>query len=232
MMHPIIRGAVALAASATSLIGATVFAAELRPDDKFVPPHNWTLTAYEPAPPEPVRSVRIYSVRPEQPTSHGDERREPRGEFSWSEETTGGHVPEGLTLDPNWEAIMADPARTEPYLPPYRESMPEWRCDGWVDLARQVGFAEEELPKISYTMYRESRCRPDQHNPDDPMGGSIGLVQINQFWCKPTRYWPEGWLQAQGILEHCDDLYDPETNLRAALAIRNNSGWSPWGFSK
>jgi len=108
--------------------------------------------------------------------------------------------------------------------------MPEWRCDGWVDLARRVGFLEEELPKISYTMYRESRCRPDQHNPDDPMGGSNGLVQINQFWCKPTRYWPGGWLQAQGILETCDDLYDPETNLRAALAIRNNSGWSPWGF--
>jgi hypothetical protein len=225
----IIRGFFSLAMAAAGLLGVARVGAEWS-DETFEAPHNWLLPAVSnTVVPEPIRSVVIYSIRP-QAESHGDERREPMAEFDWSEETTGGHVPAGLTVDPNWEAIVADPARTEPYLPPYRESMPEWRCDGWVDLARRVGFLEEELSKISYTMYRESRCRPDQHNPDDPMGGSNGLVQINQFWCKPTRYWPGGWLQAQGILETCDDLFDPETNLRAALAIRNNSGWSPWGF--
>lgn len=105
---------------------------------------------------------------------------------------------------------------------------PDWRCDEWMDLARLVGWPEDQLPKLSYTIFRESRCRPDQHNPDDPMGGSNGLTQINQFWCKPTRYWPDGWLQSHGVLEHCDDLYDPEVSLRASLAIWGNSGWSPW----
>lgn len=115
-----------------------------------------------------------------------------------------------------------------PTLPPHRKSAPDWRCDEWMPLAREVGWPEEELPQLSYVIYRESRCRPDQHNPDDPMGGSNGLVQINQFWCKPTRYWPDGWLQTHGTLTHCDDLFIPEVNLRSALAIWGNSGWSPW----
>jgi len=231
-MSTIIRGLFALFFSAAGLLGTQRAAVEIvqikhpeAPERVFIdPPVTETVSSVVPIP------VNSYEIKPEE--SYGDERREPISEFDWSEETAAGFVPEGLTVDPDWEAVMADPARTEPYLPPYRASMPEWRCDGWVDLARRVGFAEEELPKISYTMYRESRCRPDQHNPDDPMGGSNGLVQINQFWCKPSRYWPEGWLQAQGILKHCDELFDAETNLRAALAIRNNSGWGPWGFSK
>ena len=113
-------------------------------------------------------------------------------------------------------------------IPAYRQAAPDWRCDEWMPLAREVGWPEEELPKLSYTIYRESRCYPDQHNPDDPMGGSNGLTQINQFWCKPTQYWPDGWLQTQGVLEHCDELYDPRVSLAASLAIWGNSGWSPW----
>ena len=229
-MEPIIRGFTALALTAAGILGTQKVAFEPT-EVPFEEPHNWTLTAHTEVP-EPMKSVRIYSIKPQQAESFGDDRREPTAEFSWSEETTGGNIPEGLTLDPNWEAIMADPDRTTPYLPPYRDSSPDWRCDGWMNLARQAGWEEEELPKLSYTIYRESRCIPDRHNPDDPMGGSNGLMQINQFWCKPTRYWPTGWLQAQGVLGHCDELYDPETNLRAGLAIRNNSGWTPWGFRK
>lgn len=146
-------------------------------------------------PPQPIRSVNIYSIKP--PVIWADERREPT------------------------------PPRP---LPSYRQSSPDWRCDEWMDMARTVGWEEQDLPKLSYVIYRETRCRPDQHNPDDPMGGSNGLMQINQFWCKPTRYWPQGWLQAQNILQHCDELYDAETNLTAGLAIKNNSGWSPWGL--
>jgi hypothetical protein len=97
-------------------------------------------------------------------------------------------------------------------------------------LAVEIGWPEEQLPKLSYAVYRESRCRPDQHNADDPMGGSNGLVQINRFWCRPSQYWPDGWLQTQGVLDDCDELFDPETNLRAALAIWENSGWGPWNL--
>lgn len=115
-------------------------------------------------------------------------------------------------------------------LPPHRASAPNWRCDEWIPLALDVGWPEDELPKLSYAIYRESRCRPDQLNPDDPMGGSKGLVQINRFWCRPSQYWPEGWLQTHGLLDECDELYDPEVNLRSALAIWKNSGWSPWNL--
>jgi hypothetical protein len=111
---------------------------------------------------------------------------------------------------------------------PYKPNSPDWICPEYHDLAIEMGWPEDELSKLSYVMYRESRCRPDQHNPDDPMGGSNGLVQINQFWCKPTRYWPNGWLQSHGVLVSCDDLYIAGVNLKAALAIWENSGWSPW----
>ena len=111
---------------------------------------------------------------------------------------------------------------------PYKSNSPDWICPEYHDLAIEMGWPEDELSKLSYVMYRESRCRPDQHNPDDPMGGSNGLVQINQFWCKPTRYWPDGWLQSHGVLVSCDDLYIAGVNLKAALAIWENSGWSPW----
>ena len=123
-----------------------------------------------------------------------------------------------------------EPAIRAAELPPHRSSAPDWRCDEWMPLAVEIGWPEDELPKLSYAVYRESRCRPDQHNPDDPMGGSNGLVQINRFWCRPSQYWPDGWLQTQGVLDECDELFDPETNLRAALAIWENSGWGPWNL--
>jgi len=170
--------------------------------DEFEPPHNWELSSYVPVVNSIPGPVRSVVI---------------------------------YSIVPKIAVSYGDERREplpKPKLPAYRIDSPEWRCDQWMDLARRVGWTEDELPKLSYTIYRESRCFSDRHNPDDPMGGSSGLMQINKFWCKPTRYWPGGWLQAQGILEHCDELFDPETNLRAGLAIRENSGWSPWGFRK
>ena len=204
--------AVAALTLSTAQTGASVGIPDEFIIPQFTPPHNWELPADPPS------------------TSYGDERREPTTVFSWSEETTGGHVPEGLTIDPNWDAVVNDHARTEPYLPPYKADRPEWRCDGWMDLARRVGWPEEELPKLSYVIYRESRCDPMAFNPDDPMGGSLGLTQLNRFWTQPTRYWPEGWLVTHGILEHADELYNPYVSLNASLAVWNNSGWNPWGM--
>jgi hypothetical protein len=71
-------------------------------------------------------------------------------------------------------------------------------------------------------------------NQTDPNGGSLGLLQINQFWCKPSKYTDNGWLQDMGILDDCQELYDPATNLRAGLAMysysvyKNGDGWHPW----
>lgn len=109
-------------------------------------------------------------------------------------------------------------------------------CNGWIDLASFVGWREKELETLRRVLFRESRCMPNAFNPNDPMGGSHGLLQINSFWCKPTRYWPEGYLQAFGIVDTCQDLYEPAKNLRAGLLIWNyanrshGNGWSPWSL--
>lgn len=109
------------------------------------------------------------------------------------------------------------------------------KCGEWLELALMVGWPIEEWPTLSYVLYRESRCNIGSHNKTDPMSGSRGLMQINGYWCKPTKYSKAGWLQDQGILSKCDDLYDPVINLRAGLAIwmygeaKHGCGWKgPW----
>lgn len=108
------------------------------------------------------------------------------------------------------------------------------KCGEYHDLAIAVGWTEAQWPKLSYVMHRESRCNIMSFNKSDPNGGSRGLMQINGYWCRKNRYNPSGWLQAQGILNTCEDLFNPEVNLRAGLAMwnysqaRNKCGWKPW----
>ena len=111
------------------------------------------------------------------------------------------------------------------------EPQPKSDCEQALQLALDVGWPAEEMATLARVLWRESRCTPGPvHNPDDPMGGSYGLAQINGFWCTPSSSWPTGWLQAKGIVTECVDLYGSETNLRAALAIWRNSGWHPWAM--
>jgi hypothetical protein len=111
-----------------------------------------------------------------------------------------------------------------------------YRHPHWVALARQIGWPESELDRLDHVIHRESRGIPTAHNTDDPMSGSRGLTQVNGFWCKRNRYEPNpaGFLGAAGVLDSCEDLFDPETNLRAALTIwrygveEHRCGWGPW----
>ena len=109
-------------------------------------------------------------------------------------------------------------------------------CPEYASAVFRVGF-RNEMPTALRVMHRESRCIPTVMNPKDPNGGSIGLFQINMFWCKPSRYYAEGWLQSQGVLQNCSQLYNPVTNMVAAKAIYDYSvehnkgnGWQPWGL--
>lgn len=109
------------------------------------------------------------------------------------------------------------------------------RCGEWHDLAISVGWPETEWSTLSYVLYRESRCNIGSHNKTDPMSGSRGLMQINGYWCKKSKWSDAGWLQDRGILSTCDDLYHPTANLRAGLAIwlygedKHGCGWrGPW----
>ena len=107
---------------------------------------------------------------------------------------------------------------------------PKSLCEQVFDTAKAIGWPADQLGMLVAIAMRESRCQPDAFNPSDPNGGSYGIMQINGFWCQPSRYWPNGYLQAYGLLTSCNDLYDRETNLRAALAIyRYSNGWRAWG---
>ena len=104
-------------------------------------------------------------------------------------------------------------------------------CQTVFDMARHVGWPEHELTQLVAIAYRESRCNPTAFNPTDPNGGSAGVMQINYFWCKPSKYFVNGYLQAYGLIRDCNDLFDLEANLRSALAIyRYSNGWRAWSL--
>jgi len=132
--------------------------------------------------------------------------------------------------------IVTEPTVVEDEMPvvAYSAVSVESRCPEWEPVAMAAGWEPEHWDRLSYIIYRESRCLPDVFNGSDPNSGSRGLSQINGFWCRPSQYHPNGWLQDQGVLSHCDDLYDPMVNLVAAKAIfdygvdRRNCPWGPW----
>jgi hypothetical protein len=101
------------------------------------------------------------------------------------------------------------------------------------DVAREIGW--DKTRKIDFIMWRESRCNPKALNPDDPYGGSLGLFQINQFWCKPSRSTGDGILVGWNVLDDCRELYKPRTAAEAFVAIYDyvdehyGDGWIPWG---
>lgn len=108
----------------------------------------------------------------------------------------------------------------------------DWVCATLMPVALEAGFPVGELPMVDRIMARESACNPQAFNGSDPGSGSYGLMQVNgAAWCDGNTYHPIGWLQEQGIVSSCDDLFDPLTNLRAAFAIRTRQdGFGAWGF--
>jgi len=107
---------------------------------------------------------------------------------------------------------------------------PKTLCEQVFDTAKAIGWPTDQLGMVVAVAMRESRCQPDAFNANDTVGQSYGTMQVNDFWCLPSRYWPNGYLQAHGILSTCADLFDRETNLRAALNIyRYSDGWRAWG---
>jgi hypothetical protein len=98
----------------------------------------------------------------------------------------------------------------------------------WWGLARQVGWAEKDLPILDFVINRESRGDNTAWNKQDPFGGSRCILQINGSWTK--------WLRAQDILQRPADLFNPTVCLTAGLAIhqygmdRYGWGWGPWAI--
>lgn len=99
-------------------------------------------------------------------------------------------------------------------------------CPGWAELARQVGWPEEELDMVAAVVYQESRCINSVRGDH---GRSWSAWQVHtKSWCTPNRYYPDGYLQSLRIVQTCEDLLDPTVASRAALAIWQYGGWKQW----
>ena len=96
---------------------------------------------------------------------------------------------------------------------------PDTVCAEWAPMMLEEGWpADREILETALgIMWRESRCQPDADS-----GPDHGLFQINRFWSS-DRSNPPNWLAAQGIANSHDELFNPRTNIRAALAIYNYS---------
>ena len=103
-------------------------------------------------------------------------------------------------------------------------------CPGWIDVAREVGWPEVELPMVGAITYFESRCQNDVRGDN---GVSWTAFQLHtKSWCRPNRYYPDGYLQTIGVITTCQDLLNPPTAARAALAIWQYGGWKQWTTHK
>lgn len=112
-------------------------------------------------------------------------------------------------------------------------------CDDALKLALRVGWRPELLAHLGRIMARESACKEWAFNPNDPAGGSRGLLQINGAHTRRTAWQPNGWLQAQNIgIRTEDDLFNAELNLRAGWALYKyasavyGDGWQPWAATR
>lgn len=143
----------------------------------------------------------------------------------------------------NEERIILAEQRAVETSPPPQPVVTEYpegfgQCASWMHAAFSVGWPANEWATMDRIMYRESRCIHTSFNETDPNGGSWGLMQINGFWCKPNRWTDRGFLQDHGVLNSCDELFNPYVNMRAALAIwqygedQHGCGWkAPWLIS-
>ncbi len=121
---------------------------------------------------------------------------------------------------------------------PTRKIPASANCPRWWPVALQAGWQWKDLTTLDRIIHRESRCQPTAHNTTLNVNGStdMGLTQINdRSWCLPSRYYKKGYLQSLGIIEYCEDLFDPLTNLIAAKALydyskENGSGFRPWNL--
>ena len=93
-----------------------------------------------------------------------------------------------------------------------------WRCPAVIESAQRVGWPDGLLPWADRIAWRESRCRPDAWS----RTGDAGAMQINHRWI--------GWgLCRAGIACRVEDLFDLDTNMRAAAHVHAVQG--PWAWT-
>lgn len=137
-------------------------------------------------------------------------------------------APATAYLDP-WADLEA-PSTTEARQEPRRAELVVSRgiCPPVYDTAAQIGFTPDEAALLDRIAWHESRCSTDVLG-DLDRGVSYGILQIHgPSWCEPNRYWPIGYLQAKGVLDTCEDLFDPAISVIAAGHIYREGGFQQW----
>jgi hypothetical protein len=90
-------------------------------------------------------------------------------------------------------------------------------CTKYVNLAREVGFPKSDRWMLRVLMHRESRCQPTSIGRNRNTHGEVtsqdwGLLQLNDVsWVT--------YLKSLDIISKREDLLNPRTNLKAALAL-------------
>lgn len=132
------------------------------------------------------------------------------------------------TPDPWSDIVLYEAPQTTIGAPQTSEPAPVGYCPQIVPLALSEGFSEAEAALLSRIAWHESRCQTGIVG-DLNVGESYGILQIyTNTWCEPSRYWPDGYLQAALVLEECSELFDPATAVRAARAIYLAGGFEQW----
>lgn len=92
-------------------------------------------------------------------------------------------------------------------------------------LARSVGMPDDKIPTMVAIALAESSGKTDAHNPVPP-DNSYGLWQINMIGSLgPARRKEYG-------LKSNEELKDPRTNAKAALAVLKSQGLTAWSVYK
>ena len=96
-----------------------------------------------------------------------------------------------------------------------------------VQLAREAGFPEQEVPIMAAIGMAESGGRAQAHNPNRSTGdNSYGLFQINMI----DKLGEER--RRQFGLSRNEDLFDPRDNTKVARAIRDSQGLDAWSVHR
>ena len=137
-------------------------------------------------------------------------------------------APATAIVDPYAEIPLPQPSETRPEAPETTQTARQGICPPVYDMALLVGFTPDQAALLDRIAWHESRCIADIRG-DLTKGVSHGILQIHgPSWCEPNRYWPDGYLQAKGILDTCEDLYDPELSVLAARLIYIEGGFKQW----
>lgn len=137
-------------------------------------------------------------------------------------------APTTASLDPWADIWLTSTSQARPQALREPKAPPRGICPPVYDTALTIGFTPDEAALLDRIAWHESRCSYDVRG-DLTRGVSYGILQIHgPSWCEPNRYWPDGYLQTKGVLETCEDLFDPAISVIAAGHIYREGGFEQW----